>query len=152
MKKLAISLTGLILLIATHASAQAPAASFGLCAACHGPDGKGLLAGTPKPMAPPLAGSKFALAGDGEIIASIIFTGIAKEDAKYLGMMAPLGAMMNDEDMATLLTYVRRNFGNNAPAVTATQIKAWREKYNGKPMQKRADLEKLLVEKADATP
>ena len=30
------------------------------------------------------------------------------------------------------------------PAVTADQVKGWREKYNGKPMQKRADLEAKL--------
>jgi mono/diheme cytochrome c family protein len=121
-----------------------PPASFALCAACHGMDGKGLLAGTPTPMAPPLAGSRFVAAGDGEVMASIVFTGIAKEDAKYLGLMAPLGPAMTDVQMAEVLTYVRSSFGNTAPAVTAEQLKLWREKYNGKPMQKRADLEKLV--------
>lgn len=96
-------------------------------------------------MAPGLAGSKLATHGDGEVMASIVFTGIAKEDAKYLGMMAPLGAMMNDAQMAELLTYIRANFGNTAPAVTADQVKVWREKYNGKTMQKRADLEKAIA-------
>lgn len=92
------------------------------------------------------------MAGDGELAASIIFTGIAKEDAKYLGMMAPLGAMMKDEDMAAVLTFVRSNFGNAAPAVTADQVKIWREKYNGKPMQKRAELEKQAAQDPAAKP
>ena len=128
----------------TRAQTPGPPASFGLCAACHGPDGKGIGAGTPTPMAPPYAGSKFVNDGDGEIMASIVFTGIAKEDAKYIGIMSPLGPILNDADMAAVLTYVRSNFGNKAPAVTAEQVKGWREKYNGKPMQKRSEIEKLL--------
>ncbi|MBE2285882.1 MAG: hypothetical protein IAE77_20645, partial [Prosthecobacter sp.] len=59
-------------------------------------------------------------------------------------LMAPLGAALNDAQMAEVLTFVRSNFGNKAPAVTADQVKGWREKYNGKPMQKRADLEAKL--------
>jgi hypothetical protein len=43
-----------------------------------------------------------------------------------------------------VLTYVRGNFTNKSSAVTAAQVKTWREKYNGKPMQKRTDIEKLL--------
>jgi mono/diheme cytochrome c family protein len=95
-------------------------------------------------MAPPLAGSKLAGFGDGELMASIVFTGIEKQDAKFIGIMAPLGPAMTDAQMAEAMTYVRSSFGNNAPAVTADQIKAWREKYTGKPMQKRADLEAAL--------
>jgi mono/diheme cytochrome c family protein len=146
-------LAALTIIATSQVGAQAvPPASFGLCAACHGMDGKGLLAGTPTPMAPPLAGSRFVAAGDGEVMASIIFTGIAKEDAKYLGLMAPLGPAMTDVQMAEVLTYVRSSFGNTAPAVTADQLKIWREKYNGKPMQKRADIEKLVDVKPTTKP
>lgn len=143
MKTLAISLLAVSpFLTGSALRAQTPApASYTLCMACHGPDGKGMGAGTPAPMAPPLAGSRLAGFGDGELMASIVFTGIEKQDAKFIGIMAPLGPAMTDEQMAEALTFVRSNFGNNAPAVTADQIKAWREKYNGKPMQKRADLE-----------
>jgi mono/diheme cytochrome c family protein len=95
-------------------------------------------------MAPALAASKFATAGDGEIITSIVLNGIAKEDAKFMGLMSPLGPMLTDEQLAEVVTYVRSSFGNTAPAVTVDQVKKWREKYNGKPMWKRADLEKLL--------
>lgn len=146
MKKLTSSFLAVtILLSASAVQAQTPApASFMLCMACHGMDGKGMGAGTPTPMAPPLAGSKLAAFGDGEVMASIVFTGIEKQDAKYVGIMAPLGPAMTDAQMAEVMTYVRSSFGNSAPAVTADQIKAWREKYNGKPMQKRADLEARL--------
>ena len=138
-------LLGLAFVASINASAQTPAPpSFATCMACHGADGKGLLANTPMPMAPPLAGSKFVNDGDGEVMASVVFTGIAKEDAKFLGMMAPLGAALDDANMAAVLTYVRSNFGNQSSAVTPEQVKVWREKYNGKPMQKRADIEVLL--------
>jgi mono/diheme cytochrome c family protein len=144
MKRLLLTLFALSFTAASQVGAQQPPTSFALCGACHGMDGKGLLAETPTPMAPPLAGSKFVAAGDGELMASIIFTGIAKEDTKYLGMMAPLGSAMTDAQMAEVLTYVRSGFGNTAPAVTAEQVKIWREKHDGKPMQKRAEIEKLV--------
>ncbi len=146
MKNTILTLLGLAVLSPSLLRAQTPAApaSFGICAACHGPDGKGIGAGTPMPMAPPYGGSKFVNDGDGEVMASIVFTGIAKEDAKFLGIMAPLGAVLKDEDIAAVLTFVRSNFGNKSSAVTAEQVKGWREKYNGKPMQKRSDIEKLL--------
>ena len=148
MKSLIASLAVVTTLIsASGLQAQAPAtppASYMMCMACHGMDGKGMGAGTPTPMAPPLSGSKLAGFADGELMASIVFTGIEKQDAKFLGIMAPLGAALNDAQMAEVLTFVRGNFGNKAPAVTADQVKGWREKYNGKPMQKRADLEAKL--------
>lgn len=140
--KATLSSTVLAFALCSAAQAQTPSASYALCAACHAPDGKGISAGTATPMAPALAGSKLATNGNGELLASIVFTGIAKEDAKFLGMMAPLGPMMKDEDMAAVLTYIRQNFGNTASPVTVEQVRAWREKYNGKPMQKRAELEK----------
>jgi hypothetical protein len=102
MKTLASSFLALTTLLATSAlCAQTPApASYMLCMACHGPDGKGMGAGTPTPMAPPLAGSKLAGFGDGELMASIVFTGIEKQDAKFIGIMAPLGPAMTDAQMA----------------------------------------------------
>lgn len=145
MKNTILTLIGLAAVAGFNASAQTPQpVAFATCMACHGPDGKGMLANTPMPMAPPLAGSKFVNDSDGELMASIVFTGIMKEDAKFLGMMAPLGATLDDKAMSEVLTYVRSSFGNTAPAVTADQVKGWREKYNGKPPQKRADIEKLL--------
>lgn len=145
MKNLPLVLLAVSLCLTAAARAQTPApTSFMVCMACHGMDGKGMGAGTPTVMAPPLAGSKLAGFSDGELMASIVFTGIEKQDAKFVGIMAPLGATMTDAQMAEVLTYVRGNFGNSAPAVTADQVKSWREKYNGKPMQKRADLEAKL--------
>ncbi len=57
--------------------------------------------------------------------------------------MAPLGAMFTDDQFAEVITYVRSAFGNTAAAVTVDQAKAWREKYDGKPMWTRAKLDEL---------
>lgn len=138
-----------VLLTSVAIETSAQGVTYTLCAACHGPDGKGIGAGTPTPMAPPLAGSKIATFGDGELIASIIFTGIAKEDAKFLGVMAPLGAMAKDEELAEIINFVRSNFGNKAPEVDVAKVKKWREKYNGKPMQRRVDIEASVKKSAE---
>jgi mono/diheme cytochrome c family protein len=102
-------------------------ASFMLCAACHGMDAKGVQAG-PSKMAPTLIDSKIAL-GDPAVMALVIINGIQKEGTEYLGMMAPLGAALDDEKLAAVMTYVRGSFGNKAPAVTAADAKKYREQW-----------------------
>jgi hypothetical protein len=44
---------------------------------------------------------------------------------KYSGQvpMTPFGGMLNDEEIASVLTYVRNSFGNNAPAVAPGKVK-----------------------------
>lgn len=101
-------------------------ATFMTCAACHGMDGKGLP--TNPPMAPSLSGSKLAI-GPAEVTTAIVLKGIAKTDAKYLGIMAPLGAGLTDEQIADVITYVRKSFGNQASEVAVADVKTWREKY-----------------------
>lgn len=101
--------------------------SFMLCAACHGMDGKGVQAG-PTKMAPTLVDSKIAL-GDPSVLALVIINGIQKEGTEYLGMMAPLGAALDDEKLAAVITYVRNSFGNKAPAVTAADAKKYRDQW-----------------------
>lgn len=95
------------------------------CAACHGMDGKGLP--TNPPMAPTFIGSKLAT-GPAEVPIAIVLKGIQKVDAKFLGMMAPLGPTLSDDQIADVLSYVRTTF-NNGTAVTAAEVKEVREKY-----------------------
>ena len=47
---------------------------------------------------------------------------------KYDGQvpMTPFGGMLSDEELASVLTFVRNSFGNQADPVTAAQIKAIR--------------------------
>jgi mono/diheme cytochrome c family protein len=119
-------------------------ANFVTCLACHGPDGKGLAIGPTMKMAPTFEQSKFMLA-DPEVPIAIVLKGIVKETADYVGIMAPLEAALDDEKLAGVLTYVRNNFGNSAPAVTPEQVKEVREKYKDRKEQwKRAELEALI--------
>ena len=102
-------------------------ASFMLCAACHGMDAKGVQAG-PSKMAPTLIDSKIAL-GDPSVMALVILKGIQKEGTEYLGVMAPLGAALDDEKLAAVMTYVRGSFGNKGAAVTTADAAKYREQW-----------------------
>ena len=102
-------------------------ASFMLCAACHGMDAKGVQAG-PSKMAPTLIESKIAL-GEPAVFALVLINGIQKEGTEYMMAMAPLGAALDDEKLAAVMTYVRGSFGNKAAAVTAADAKKYREQW-----------------------
>jgi mono/diheme cytochrome c family protein/glucose/arabinose dehydrogenase len=84
-----------------------------LCAACHQPDGRGR-----ENVAPSLLGSEFALAPAG-VPARIVLNG--KEGTT--GLMPPLGSVLTDDQIAAVLTYIRREWGHTASAVDAATIK-----------------------------
>jgi mono/diheme cytochrome c family protein len=120
--------------------------SYMLCAACHGPDGKGLQAG-PALMAPSLVGSKLLL-GDPDAPLLVVLKGIAKENMNYMGVMAPLAAGLDDQKLAAVLTYVRNEWGNSAPAVTVEQAAAARAKFaavNAPAGVKRAEIDAIVA-------
>lgn len=120
--------------------------SYMLCAACHGPDGKGLQAG-PALMAPSLVGSKLLL-GDADAPLLVVLKGIAKENMNYMGVMAPLAAGLDDQKLAAVLTYVRNEWGNSAPAVTVEQAAAARAKFaavNAPAGVKRAEIDTIVA-------
>ncbi len=119
--------------------------AYATCAACHGPDGSGLKAG-PMLMAPSLHGSELLL-GDVDAALLIILKGIAKEGMDYMGMMASLGAGLDDEKMAAVLTYTRNSWGNSAPAVTVEEAAAARAKFadvNAPAGVKRAEIQAIV--------
>jgi mono/diheme cytochrome c family protein len=43
----------------------------------------------------------------------------------YNGLM-PAHNFLKDEEVATILTYIRQNFGNNASAVSVEEVKSYR--------------------------
>jgi mono/diheme cytochrome c family protein len=148
-KRSAILLLGLGLSIPSFSLADDKAAAMELgkqkymvCGACHGLDGKGMMAG-PMKMAPAYAESKLVAAESAEIMAIAVMKGIKKEDAKFLQIMMPLEAALDDGALAAVLTYVRNTYGGKTDLVTAEQTKAWRQKYKSivGPVS-RADLEK----------
>ena len=95
----------------------------GYCTTCHQPDGKGL----PNAGFPPIADTAWAQGSDERLI-KITLHGligpIEVKGQKYPGQvpMTPFGGLLNDEDVASVLTYVRNNFGNNAPAVSPDTV------------------------------
>ena len=98
-------------------------ATFGsLCSACHGDDGSGR-----EPLGPTLVGSRMALADPG-IPVRILLQG--KEGT--VGLMPPLGTTLTDEQIAGVLTYVRREWGNEASAIRPETVKDTRAATTGR--------------------
>jgi mono/diheme cytochrome c family protein/glucose/arabinose dehydrogenase len=105
----------------------------GYCATCHQPDGNGLEASG----FPPLTGSKW-VTGSEERLIKLTMNGmmgaIEVKGKKYPGQvpMTPFGGMLNDEEMAAVLTYVRNMSGNQALPVYPTTVKEIREAIKDK--------------------
>ena len=87
-----------------------------ICQACHQPDGRGQ-----DKIAPSLIGSAFALAAP-EIPARILLNG--KEGP--IGLMPPVGSVLGDDQIAAVLTYVRREWGQTGSAVEPVAVKTVR--------------------------
>lgn len=122
---------------------------FAKCAACHGPDGKGLQVG-PALMAPSLAGSAIAT-GDPDSAALVVLKGIRKEGDKYMGIMTPLP--IDDAGLAGVLTYVRNSFGNSAGLITPEEVAAARIRFNSVPqMIGRNEIDSLLASNPKVAP
>ena len=83
-----------------------------LCAACHQPEGQGLVG-----LAPPLVYSRWVL-DDERLAASIVLNGKAQETL----VMPTLKAVLDDDAIANVLTFVRNSWGNVAGAVTPEAV------------------------------
>jgi mono/diheme cytochrome c family protein len=92
------------------------------CEACHQPDGRGR-----DKLAPSLVGSELALGPDG-IPARILLNG--KEGS--VGLMPPLGAGMSDDQVAAVLTFIRRSWGQSAGPVAPASVAAVRAQVAGR--------------------
>ncbi len=89
------------------------------CESCHKEKGQGVAG-----FFPPLAGAEKAI-GSPEQLIDITLNGRTEEvtikGVKYDQPM-PAFNFLKDEEIAKILTYVRSNFGNKSPEVTASQI------------------------------
>jgi mono/diheme cytochrome c family protein len=94
------------------------------CAPCHQATG----AGVPG-VFPPLAGSEWVKGSD-RVLVLIPLHGIngplTVRGGTYNGAMPSFNAV-SDEEIAAILTYVRGQWGNDAPSVQAATVKAGRE-------------------------
>lgn len=93
-----------------------------ICQACHQPDGRGQ-----DRVAPSLVGSTLALASP-DIPARILLNG--KEGP--VGLMPPVGSVLSDDQIAGVLTYVRREWGQPGSAVDPATVKSVREQTAGR--------------------
>jgi mono/diheme cytochrome c family protein len=108
-----------------------------VCGACHGQSGEGTAAG------PPLAGSEW-VNGPEENLIRIQLRGlqgpitVKGQEYNFPGGMMAL-AYQTDEQISSVLTYIRNSFGNSAPPVAAAAIAALRSEV-GKPEITAAEL------------
>jgi nitrite reductase (NO-forming) len=128
-----------IVALAGRANAQAPAAAteeqiaegkknyMTICFACHQPTGLGL------PMVfPPLAKSPY-VNGNPERFAAIILKGnigpFKVDEKPYNNIMPPQEAVLTDDKIASVMTFVRASFGNAGGPVSAEVVAAARKKF-----------------------
>jgi mono/diheme cytochrome c family protein len=98
----------------------------GLCAGCHQPHGYGL-----DGLAPPLVDSEWVL-GKPDIVALIIMNGLGgpvKVSGRTWDLSMPPMAQLNDEDLAAVVTYVRREWEHTATPVDTKFVKTLRDQF-----------------------
>lgn len=95
------------------------------CALCHGADGMGKAG-----QAPPFKGSEWVLTDNVGRLIRIPLGGligpIKVKDQEWVLSMPAIGAGLNDEELAAVLSYMRNSWGNKASIITADDVKAIR--------------------------
>jgi mono/diheme cytochrome c family protein len=100
-----------------------------LCAACHQPHGFGL-----DGLAPPLVDSEWVL-GRPDVPARIILHGLAgpmKVGSRTWNLAMPPLPQLSDEDVAAVLTYIRREWEHTASAVEPAFVTSLRAQHKGR--------------------
>ncbi len=102
------------------------------CVACHQASGQGAPG-----QFPPLAGSEWVNEPDPGRVIRAVLNGlqgpITVHGQSFNNVMVPWN-ILNDQDIAAVITYVRQNkdWGNNASAVTPERVKTVREKIKSR--------------------
>lgn len=104
------------------------------CAGCHGSDGAGATR-----MGPPLANSDWVL-GDETRLSLIILHGMEGPlevsgktyDAPDILPVMPAHSTMDDSSIAAILTYIRNEWGNQAPPITGRTVSFTRHRSQGR--------------------
>ena len=100
-----------------------------LCAACHQPHGFGL-----DGLAPPLVDSEWVL-GKPDILTRIVLNGLAgpvKVGGRSFNLAMPPLPQLKDEDIAGVLTYIRREWEHNASPVETKAVTTLRDQNKGR--------------------
>lgn len=94
------------------------------CVACHQASGLGVAG-----VFPPLAGAEWVL-GEEKVLISILLHGVQGElevkGNKYNGAMPAFGTLA-DAEIAAVLSYIRSDWGNQGPPITAAAVAAQRD-------------------------
>jgi mono/diheme cytochrome c family protein len=105
----------------TRPSAQTGGAIYaGYCASCHGFDGKGFTA-----YMPGLAGNPVVLHDNPSSLINLTLNAsipLVVEGAPDAYRMPQFRQQLSDQDIADVVTFIRKGWGNRAPAVTAAQV------------------------------
>ena len=122
----AAGVPGLFTTTSTTAALAGPGAKLyeQHCADCHGERGEGVAA-----IYPALAGNRaVAMHTPANAVHLVVEGGFAPATAgnpRPFGM-PPFATVLNDDEVAQVLTFVRRSWGNAAPAVTALEVSRYR--------------------------
>lgn len=105
-----------------------------VCIACHQPTGQGL-----PPGFPPLAGSEWVLGSEDRLIRIVLhgLQGPVKvKGADYNSVMPAAGPgsgfNLNEQKIAAVLTFIRQEWGNSAPAVSEAKVREVRGQAGSK--------------------
>jgi|GEM_PF-6879127 len=128
MKKILVIIT----LCVSQLFAQDPATYNTYCIACHGNEGQGLKAAN----FPPLANSEW-VQGDANRAIRVVLHGLMGEVTvagdTYNSVMPAQGSILNDEQIAQTLNFVRSNWGNSGQQdITADTVAKVRAQYPGR--------------------
>lgn len=89
------------------------------CLSCHQPDGGGV-----QSLNPPLIGTSGVLGNKARLI-KIVRNGLQEHvelDGEYYSNTMPPFKMLTDQQVADVLTYIRRSFGNKATPVYKNEV------------------------------
>ena len=88
--------------------------------------------------APPLAGSEWVQGSPNRLIRIPLYglggpITVKGQQMNFPAPMPPIGAALQPDDLAAILSYVRQAWGNKAPTVTPEQVKAVGTQVGNRP-------------------
>jgi len=98
------------------------------CASCHGFDAKGFIS-----YMPALAGNPVVLDENPSSLINVVLNGsvpLVAQGTPDAYRMPQFRQQLSDQDAADVITFMRNRWGNQAPAVTATQVAKLRKATN----------------------
>lgn len=97
------------------------------CGSCHGASGQGAPG-----RIPPLVGTERVVERDEELVLIVLHGMIGPLEVRgetYDSYMPPMSHRLSDPEIASILTYLRQSFGNDAPPIDADTVADLRIRY-----------------------